>query len=325
MPDNENPSIADLAAQIGSELFSENGEGAGSDSSLEDTSSAQARVANQPPLPNPSSQQSQPQAPSYTGKALPKAWKKEMEPHWQKLDPALHDYIYAREEDVMKGINQYQAGYKSWNDTISPFQQVLQEYPGLNPVQLIQSLIQNHIALVKGTPQQRLEMVKNLHKHYGIDFNPAPPADPNDPLASRLSTYDQRLEALQAQNQALSQALQGFQNSQHETALQAKTREVSEFFSDPKNEFAQDLEADILNLLQKGAVSTLPEAYEMAQWTNPVVRAKLIARQQQQQQTPQKPKPTNLSDTGEAPPRRTKKGSWEDGVDAIVSNHFPSH
>lgn len=318
--DENNPSVADLAAQIGSELFSkgEMDESSPGDTPPQLEASPQPQVPTQPQTP--------PTPPAYAGKALPKAWKREMEPHWQKLDPAVHEYIYNREEDVMRGINQYQTGYKSWNDTISPFQQVLNEYPGLNPVQLIQSLIQNHVALVKGSPQQKMEMIKSLHKHYGVDFSPSPPPDPNDPLTPRLSAYEQKLEAIQAQNNTLAQTLMGFQNSQREAALQAKTQEVSSFFSDPKNEFATDLEADILNLLQKGAVATLQEAYEMAQWTNPVVRAKLLAKQQATLPTPPKPAPKNLSDSGEPHSRATKrKGNWEDGVDQIVSTHYSPH
>lgn len=328
MPD---PTAQEIAATIGAELFgSENQAGAaesgasasggGSSESLIDgqgqtgaapKTGAESSDASPPPpqnLPQP-----------FNGKPLPKAWKKDMQPHWEKLDPSIHDYVYEREANVMRGLQQYQQGHERWNELISPFKPLIEAHPDLNHVQLLQNLMHNHLGLLQGSPEQKLGMVKKFLDSYGIPLSAltgqeAPPAD-------------QRVQALEKQLQTMQQQFAQTQRQQQEALVSENLKVVENFFSDPKNEFAEDVGDDIAHLLKTGAAKDLPSAYEMACWSNPVVREKMLAKQREAESKGQpngKP-PVNIEESGAARTRSAKPKTWQEDVDATVAKHYSTH
>jgi len=99
-------------------------------------SSASAPAENQPQAPDPSAPAVVPgQNSEATG--LPKSWRKEMAPEWEKTSPAIKAYVQERESQMMRGINQYAGSANQWNTLVQPFAPLLQQYPDVNPVELI--------------------------------------------------------------------------------------------------------------------------------------------------------------------------------------------
>jgi len=98
------------------------------------------------------SQQTTPQGAPPALKPLPKAWKKEMEAHWSKLPPEIHDYVYEREGNVSKGIQTYREGHENWSGLLAPYQEVLAQFPDVRPRELLNNLLQSHLALAFGDP-----------------------------------------------------------------------------------------------------------------------------------------------------------------------------
>lgn len=260
-------------------------------------------------------------------KPLPKSWKKDMEPHWTKLDPAVHEYVYNREADVMRGLQMYQEGYNQWTETLKPFSEVLKQHPGVNPVSLIQQLVHNHLAITFGNPEQKKALAQNLLKAYGIDLGT--PGTPAAEVPPEIQAIRADLQRLQNENQLLKTGLQNFQSAQQQAGVQTELQKVNAFFSDPKNEFAEEVGDNILHLIKTGAAVDLPSAYDLACLMNPAVRAKVLAKQQvtpasgTQQPKPKDPK--NISDSGDENLRTRKKTSWEDDVDEIVQSHYSKH
>ena len=316
----ESTSVADISASIGSDLFPES------------TSSSNEQAATSPNSGGERQQVSQPSDPSGTPniggeqtpapiqrKALPKAWKKEMEPLWNELKPELHDYVYNREADVLKGLQMYQDGHTRWNETISPFKQILDQHPGVNPVQLMQNVMGNHIRLLQASPQDRAALAKQLIQGYGIPLEALTGQAAQAPDAAQ-----QRIEQLERKIQQLEGGFQTAEQRLQQQAVAEKTKEVEKFFSDPKNKYAEKLGDNIFQLLKTGAASDLATAYEMAMWTNPEVRAEVLAEQQAAAAgKPPGPKPTNIDESGEAKPRtRAKAKSWQADIDEIVSKAY---
>lgn len=276
-----------------------------------------------PGKPNQTQTQNLPQL-----KALPKSWKKDMEPHWAKLDPAVHDYVYNREADVMRGLQMYQEGHNLWTETTKPFADVLKQHPGVNPVSLIQQLLHNHLSITFGTQEQKQQLAKNLLKAYGIELptgNETPPAA----IPPELQAIKNEIQQLRNENQLLKRGLHNFQTSQQEIGIASQTKIVSDFFSDPKNEFAEEVGDNILHLIKTGAAVDLQSAYDLACMMNPAVRAKVLAKQQVTSpagtQNPAKPDHKNISDSGDGNLRTRRKTSWEDDIDDIVKTHYPKH
>ena len=255
--------------------------------------------------PGPPNGEAAPQPPAPTPEddiPLPKAWKKEMEPYWKQAPKELRRYAAeVREADVNRGIQMYREGHERWNKVLSPYQEVLQQYPDVDPAQLLSGLMQSHLRLTFGTPAEKREMAKALMQAYQVsledDAAAAPPAIPPE--------LDQRLSRLE-QDRA---------TEQRRTALQ----HVETFFADPKNEFAKDVANEILGFVQKG--HSLPEAYNLAVWSTPEIRAKLIAKENAAAAT--SAAKLNVGATPpDSPSPAPRKGTMDDTMQAVIRKHF---
>jgi hypothetical protein len=314
----------DISAQIGKELFSSPEPSAeGGESGIEVSKAEGGESSTEVPSAEakPLDVQSEiPQAPAVPKKALPKAWKKDMEPHWEKLDPAVQDYAYEREANVMRGLQQYQSGHERWNEVLQPFQHVLQQHPDVNPVPLLKNLMTNHLSLLQSPMEQKVKMVRDLIKGYGIDLKAIVPQE-----GETFAQPDPEILSLKSELSQIQQHLSHTQRTAYEAGVAEKAKEVSTFFADSKNEYIEDpgVQDDILRFLKSGAADSLPSAYELACYANPAVRAKMLAKQQVTP-TPEKPKPTNVESSGQGKPRKAKAADWRSGVDSIISKHYGS-
>ena len=307
---------SDIAAEIGSDLFSSeekpaevSQEPAEPSVELKDPSKIEVQ-------PNPAVVQGQ----NSVGKPLPKSWKKDMAPHWEKLPPEVHEYVYAREADVMRGIQQYQQGYQQWDSLVKPFAPVLQQYPDVNPVQLMQGLMQTHLQLLDPAmpAAQKAQLAQKILTDYGISLDPS----------QQQTQPNAEVQALRQELLALKQGFTQTQQRAYQEGIAQQQKLVDDFAS--KNEFFEEVQNDIFRLLQTGAAVDLPSAYEQACWINPGVRQKLLAKQQ----TANAPAPNpsrkangqfvNL-DAAEPGKTRVKKGSIDDTINSIVASHYSTH
>lgn len=330
-PDFDNPQdVTNLVTSVGNDLFGENGsemDNLGSDQIQDKVTPPLGEPAPKPQdLPNNPNPAPPPPVPQF--KSLPKAWKKEMQPHWEKLPSEVHDYVHSREQDILRGIESYKAGHTRWNELITPFQPLLQEHPDVNPVQLMQTLAMNHMALAKGTPEAKRKMAQDLLKHYNIDLGTTNPAQQGDENPA-ITALQQEIQELRQQNQRLNQGFTQFQSSQQQAIMSEKTKEVNTFFADPKNEYAEELGDDIFELLKTGMAKDLPSAYEKACYLNASVRTKILAKQQEEalkaQQGSGQKSLRNVDASGAGKPAAKGKLSWEQEADAIVQKSFSSH
>jgi hypothetical protein len=261
-----------------------------------------------------------PPSPSVEAKALPKSWKREMEAHWAKLPAEVHDYVYAREADVMRGLQQYAQGYKQWEAATKPFAEVFQRSPNLNPVNAFHALMQAHLQLSQGSPEQKRQHFQKLAADYGVQLGVPVGDTGSNPLQGELSRLQEELHALKSH----------FTESQrrtYEAAVSDQRKAVDAFFADSKNEFAEEVQADILRLIQTGAVADLPTAYEQACWLNPSVRAKMLAKQQAQSAPDTNSaakKFPNIESDPNAKPARQRKMTMEDTINGIVAKYANS-
>lgn len=252
-------------------------------------------------------------------KSLPKSWKKELTPVWEKADPAIHDYVYQREEAIMRGLQQYSDGHKRWNEVIQPFTQVMADNPDIDPGQLFQTLMRNHVAVVQGSKPQKIDLLRNILRGYQID-----PAELISDNPSQQTSIPPELQTLGEKVQRLESALARSQQTAYESGLADKTKQVEAFFADPVNKYVSEVEEDIVNLIKTKAADSLQSAYELACLRSPTVRLKVIA--DQQAQTPVvKPAVTNLDASGEVRVKRSKPVSWQDDVQSIVHKHYGSN
>ena len=117
----------------------------------------------------------------------------------------------------------------------------------------------------------------------------------------------------------MEQRLNAVQETLYNQKLQENMKTVETFFADPKNEFAAELQDDILKQFEQGRASTLQEAYEQAMWLNPGVRQKLMSREVENATKPKRPGPPNVKSSSVAPtPTESGDESIEETMKATL-------
>lgn len=217
-------------------------------------------------------------------RAMPKAWKKEMEKTWNGLPPEAMQYINERETQAHAGISQYKTVADKWNNTLTPFKQWFDHYK-IDPQEAFHRLATAHIILKYGKPEDRQRYAQMLVKDYGLDsFIGQPQGEQGQQQPAQLPEEIYQLKT----------ELDGIKARDYERQVEEKRQAVTKFFGDPKNEFAMELKDDIQELLEQGAATTLEQAYEKAMWLNPVVRTKLTQREVENATKPPRKGPSNI-------------------------------
>lgn len=114
--------------------------------------------------------QAEPAAPITPAVRYPDTWKKDLVPHWEKLDPQVQAEIARREADYSKGIHTYKTEWERARpllDAITPFHATIQQ-SGLKPEQFVSALAGVHQTLSTGSPQEKLQAFARFANDYQI-------------------------------------------------------------------------------------------------------------------------------------------------------------
>lgn len=246
--------------------------------------------------------------------SMPKSWKKDYEPKWGGIDPEVRKNIYEREKQALDGIMQYKSTADKWSKTMEPYKQWFDHY-GIDPHDAFSRLATSHIILKYGKPEDRARWAQQLIQDYGLaeilngsatgqQPGGVSPAQPNQ-SSEQVWQLQQRLDAVQKQ--------------MYDNQLKENMSAVEKFFSDPANEYAADLQEDILKMFEQGRASTLQEAYEQAMWLNPSVRKKLMDKEVAAATRPPSKAPLNVKSSSVAPaPTEEVEDSIEETMRATL-------
>jgi hypothetical protein len=161
-----------LGADFASEFAGSHSDGGGGDDPLDGGAGSGAR---QEPVTPPSGTPPQTPTPSpdFQQLTMPKSWKSEHTPLWEKItDHATRKYIHDREGEVSRGIQMYHEGYQNWSSVMEPFKPVLQNHPQFDSkqqVQLMQNLMHSHLRLLGLKGPEKATFIKTLLNAYGVD------------------------------------------------------------------------------------------------------------------------------------------------------------
>lgn len=216
----------------------------------------------------------------------PASWKPAAREHWAKIPNEARVEIQRREREIQQGLSQ-SAHARKFGDE---FFKIMSPYEGLlrsqnaTPLGAVNNLMQTVAGLSMGSVQQKATLVADIIKNYGIDI---------DTLSQLLAGQqpqkgdDVTERVMQRVNQVIApiqQHLQGQtaqQRQQDELGQQAAINFVSEFISDTKNEFAEDLREDMADLMEtaarRGKKLTIQQAYKLACDSDPQI-SQIIAQ-----------------------------------------------
>ena len=210
----------------------------------------------------------------------PRTWRAEAAAEFSKLPPVVQQEILKREEDIFKGIEGYKADAAFGNQlksVMTPYLPILKQY-NIAPEAQIQSLMQANHTLAFGTPEAKVQLLRNIARDYQIDLSGLGEASFDEDFS------DPAVKALQSELQSIKSQLQQSQQSQVEARKAEIEQTVNAFAADPANRYFEEVSEDIAKLLSTGAETDLKAAYDKAVWMNPAVRAKELARQQAEKQ-----------------------------------------
>lgn len=241
--------------------------------------------------------------------AMPKSWKQELASHWETLAPDIKQYVHTREKQALDGLMQYKQQVDSWSEALGPFQPWLEQYK-VDPREATTRMLNAHLVLTQGTPEQKRQVAQALIRDYGLEE--LLQGQGNEPLSDPLAPVRQLLHPLAEKVSQLEQM------TAQERA--AKTdAEVSAFLADAKNEFAKEVVPDMIRLLRAGLASDLQSAYTQACRLNPDVAKRLFEREVQSATKPSRPAPTNAT-SSPVPPAPTAKS--DRSIDEEMSDIF---
>jgi hypothetical protein len=248
---------------IGASLFPDRVDESASDASPEASDGGAETTA----MPPPSSSTAPPAEP--TTYDVPKSWKEEMHGYWRTLDPKVQSYYLEREDQMIKGLDQYKADAtyaKQLREILSPYQQTLRQL-GIDDLQAVRSLFNADHQLRYAPSDQKRAYFERLAQNYGITLTP--PTNGNGTNGSQ-PPVDPTVKAIEDKLQQMEQFLAANQKASQEAAMEKTAKEVNAFAADPAHPHFDAVADDIATLVKAGL--SLQEAYDRAVWMNPVVR-----------------------------------------------------
>lgn len=264
---------------------------------------AQAEAAETAPVvdPNAPAQPADPAAPvdpqaqadARAAAAPPATWSAGAKAIYASLPEVARKEIAKRETDYARGIQQYAERAKiadSFMREAQPYEAMLRN-EGSNPVAALSSFLKQSYTLRTATPQERGRLIMETAQKFGADLSPylgqqaEQPAGQTQDL-SQVQALVQQLVAPHLQkiqqwenSQATAQQQQEQQMEQEIssqiTAFQSATNEDGS----PKHLYFENVRPLMSAFFANGQAKDLEQAYDMACFANPEVRAALIADQ----------------------------------------------
>jgi hypothetical protein len=208
-------------------------------------------------------------------KPSPKSLKKELaDKHWANLDPELQDALLQRDSDYEKGIEGYRTAAErgqAFEKVISPYMATINQF-GVAPEVAAAELFRSDHTLRYGSPQQKLEMVGQIFRDYGID-----PQQAFNYLQNGAPRIDPAIAPVYQELQSLKQQQQRWQQEQEQREQQALTSEIER--AKQGKEHFDIVREDMAALLQAGRATDLDDAYDKAIWARPDLRATLLQQE----------------------------------------------
>lgn len=234
----------------------------------------------------------QAQAETRAAAAPPATWSASAKAIYATLPEVARKEIAKREQDYARGIQQHAEAAKGYQTLMSEFQpyQAMIRAEGGTEAGAIRDLLKTAYQLRTGTPQSRGALIMQVAQQFGADLSQFMGQQTEQPAGQDMNQVQQFVQQLVSphlqkiqqweRQQADTQQKQA-QQMEHEiqsqiTAFQSATNEDGS----PKHLYFENVRPLMSAFFANGQAKDLEQAYEMACFANPEVRAALIADQQ---------------------------------------------
>lgn len=310
LPSGDEPSTEAAAAETTSETVETGSETSGTESGRDEhgrftakpaepeAGKAEAQAEQKPAEP---AQDTEGQAASPDARSLatpPATWSAGAKAIYGQLPEVARKEIAKREQDYARGIQQHAEaakGYQTLMREFQPYEAMIRSENG-SPEGAIRELLKTAYALRSGTPQSRGKLVMQIAQQFGADITPfiGQPANQEQAASGHQEFLPQVQQMVQQLVAPHLQKIQSWEQQQttaqqrHEQQMQQEITSQLEAFQNataedgitPKHVYFENVRGLMSAYFANGQAQTLEQAYDMACWANPEVRAALQADMQ---------------------------------------------
>lgn len=223
----------------------------------------------------------------------PATWSASAKAIYGTLPETARKEIAKREQDYARGIQQHAEhakGYQNMMREFQPYEAMIRAENG-TPEGAIRDLLKTSYMLRTGTPQERGQLVMQIAQRFGADITPytgqqAKPEGQQE-FMPQVEQYVQQLVTPHLQRIQSWEQSQATAQQQQQQALQQDTMSQIEAFQNataedgsPKHMYFENVRGLMSAYFANGQAESLDQAYEMACWANPEVRAAMQADMQ---------------------------------------------
>lgn len=220
-----------------------------------------------------------PETPVEPELTAPNGWSAEAKAKWGELAPEIQAAVTQREQDAHKRISKHDETRnfgESMQRVIQPYLAQIQAEGG-TPETAIQSLLNTAYLLRSGTPEQKRALILQTAQQFGVDLSDTEMPQVSPEITALRNEFNQLRGHITTREQNERQNLQDEIN-----------QEVEAFASDPANVHYEKVKAHMAALLTQGAATDLKDAYDQACWSQPDIRATLLAQQSAEEEQKRK-------------------------------------
>lgn len=209
----------------------------------------------------------------------PDRWSADDKAKFAALPREAQEIVLQRERDVERHLTQksqeaaeLKKQYERLDSVIAPYRQALAER-GLDEAGYVSRLID----LDRQASTDPAGFVRWFAQQYNVDLGGKPPEGGEQSVVQSLQSEIVQLK------QQLGSKVEGLER-QFTQKQQSEIRgQIDAFKSQPGREHFDSVRGQMAALMQSGQAQSLEQAYDMAIWANPEVRAQLMAAEQARQ------------------------------------------
>ena len=211
-----------------------------------------------------------------TGLAPPMDWMGDAKIRWGRLDKSIQEEILKREEQRAAVVSEL-APLKELFDTNREFL--------VNQAGSVVEAQRQMMQFARMSVDNPVQLAEHILRARGLDPRAVFSGQPGQAPAQNQPQDVQTLLA-----QLVDQRLQPFLAQTEQQQTQQIQSTIDQFASRPDRPYFNDVRSQMGVFLKEGSAKTMDEAYEMATWANPTIRAALLSEQagasgEQRQQT----------------------------------------
>lgn len=217
-----------------------------------------------------------------TIRPMPASLKPEIKARWEKLDPDVQDELIRRDAEVQQAKQEWDKKASRFNkldEVLSPARSMW-ELNGVTEDQAIRQLLAAE-NLLRTDPMAGLQW---LAQQYGVHPSQVGAMlQQQQQLQPQGSQVGSELQVLVDQISELRAWKDNAEKQQEQREIEQAERAIADFKARPEGRYFDDVRDQIVKFLDAGAASTLEEAYDLACYANPKIRALLEAQRAEQE------------------------------------------